>query len=317
MTFVKAVLAAAAVLGAGAGPAIAGPAVAVPAAAVIRPAEAKPVPFSTLTVYAVGPDDSYVEEWNGTANSWTTIGGPAKRVYAGSAGVFATNPTTGYIYRYNGTPGSWTQIGGPGGEFVEGGGHLYAIGPNEAYVAEYNGTPGSWSIIRNQKTGRLYAGDFGLFAMDDDGDFDLIHYNGTPGSWTNIDSGAVLYAGVTDNALYAVNSAQAVLRWTPATGWVPIGPPHPGDLIEDLTAGGAGVVVSDGSQPSEELYGNTPYQWTAISTSPELVTDAVGPKYIYGLDYSTGNQNVVVYSGTGTQWTTIGFAVSPPLAAAG
>lgn len=312
MFFVKAAVVAAAVLAAAAGPATAGTAAVVPAS--VRPG---PVNFSTLTVYAVGPTDNYVAEWTGTAGSWTFIGGAATHVYAGSAGVFATDPTSGDIWQYDGTPGQWTVIGGPGNEFAEGGGHLYGLGPNDAYIAEYDGTPGQWTIIQNQPTGDIYAGTYGLFAIAKDGVGDLIHYNGTPDSWTNIGSGDVSNVAVGTNAVYAVSiDCLSVSEWNSGTGWELIGPSHSGDCVDGLTAGGAGLVIDDEDAATSYLYGNAPYKWTAINVSPYLVPDAISPKYIYGVDFSGGTTTVEMYAGTGTQWTTIGGTVTPPLAAA-
>ena len=300
MYFVKAAAAAAAVLTAAIGPAS------------VRP----PVDFAALTVYAVGPSNNYVAEWSGTAGDWTFIGGAATEVYAGSAGVFATDPTTGDIWQYDGTPGEWTVIGGPGNEFAEGGGHLYGLGPDDAYIAEYDGTPGSWTIIRNQATGNIYAGTYGLFAIAKDGLGDLVHYNGTPNSWTNIGSGSVSNVAVGTDAVYAVSiNCLTVSEWNSGTGWEQIGTPHSGDCIDGLVAGGAGLVIDDQTAVTSDLYGGSPYKWTVINTSPYLVPDAISPDYIYGLDFANGTTTVDLYSGTGTTWDVIGGAAAPPLAA--
>jgi len=301
MSFVKAAVAAVAVLASATTP------------AAVRPPS---VNFAALTVYAVGPTDNYVAEWTGVGGNWTVIGGAANHVYAGSAGVFATDPTSGDIWQYDGTPGEWTVIGGPGNEFAEGGGHLYGLGPDDAYVAEYDGTPGSWTIIRNQSTGNIYAGTYGLFAIAKDGLGDLVHYNGTPNSWTNIGSGSVSNVAVGTSAVYAASiNCLTVSEWNSGTGWEEIGPLHSGDCIDGLVAGGDGLVIDDQTTATSDLYGGSPYKWTVINTSPYLLPDAISPTYIYGFSLVNGTTNVDLYSGSGTQWDVIGGAATPPLAA--
>lgn len=302
MISVKAAALAAAALSMAGGTTVAGSTATVSAPAAARPAA---IAFDITTVYALAPDDSYVAEYDGTPGDWTTIGGPARNVYAGGAGVFATNPTTGNIYQYNGTPGSWTQVGGPGAEFVEGGGHLYGIGPNANYVAEYNGTPGSWTIIESGPIGNIFAGLYGLFA-ETSTDSDVLKYNGTPGSWTNIGYGPVSNAAVGANGFYAANFAGLDFsQWTSGGGWVQIGPENINDITDPIIAGAPGLVIGDQEFTGYFKYNGAPFSWTEISTVGNSFPVAMSYNHLYGTTFSTPT-SATVYSGTGSVWTNIG-----------
>lgn len=261
------------------------------------------IPWTEQTVFALAPDRSYVAEWNGPGAGWTTIGGPASEIYAGSAGVFATNLSTGDIYEYNGTPGSWTEIGGPGAEFVEGGGHLYGIGPNNAYVAEWNGTAGGgWTIIGGPAH-QIAAGAAGLVEINADIDETLI-YDGTPGDWTQIGGGSLgVYSG---DAIYQ-DEPSGLEQWTGGSTWQTI--LDNGGVTEYYSvqvASSAGLFVEAAGADYE--YDGTPFSWTQIGAFPLLV-GAVSRTSVYGFDVGSTNtaaDDVEVYSGSGTTWTVIG-----------
>jgi hypothetical protein len=279
-------------------------------------AHSGPVGFQAVTVFAIGPNDSYVAEYDGTPGQWTVIGGPATRVYAGSAGVFAVSPGSGDIYQYDGTPGEWTVIGGPGSEFAEAGSHLYGLGPNGAYVAEYDGTPGEWTTIRSQGAYDIYGGADGLFATSHDSAQDALEYDGTPGDWTDLGFGPVLGMAVGTNSVYAESlNGQNVDQWVPGSGWVRIGPPVLGQSGDGILAGGGGLVMEIPSAGEVVEYNGTPGSWSVISTDPFLGAEAISTDYIYGIDFAGSTTAVDLYSGSGTQWTVIGGPASAPLAA--
>jgi hypothetical protein len=272
------------------------------------------------TVYALGPGGNYVTEWMGLSSGWTTIGGPAENLYAGSAGLFATDPTTGDISEYNGTPGSWTVIGGPGWKFVQSDGHLYGLGPGGKYVAEWNGTPNSWTIIGGA-AGDIYGGGYGLIATSPGTGYTghVWYYNGTPYSWTDIgDSGSDFAVGT--NAVYRESyDYLSISQWTGGTTWTPIGPAHAQGLAI-YTVGPEGLIVSDLSNNQEELkYNGTPGSWTDIGNfGVGAGAEAESLTSVYGLESENSSETifgVYLYSGSGTDWTFIGGPTSPIIAA--
>lgn len=287
-------------------------------------------PWPQDTVYALAPDDSYVAEWMGLSSGWTIIGGPAKEVYAGSAGVFEID-ASGNIWMYNGTPYSWTEIGGPGAEFAEGAGHLYGLGPNGAYVAEWNGTPNSWTTIGGPAK-NIYAGPDGLIATAPDGSTgDVWKYNGTPNDWTDIGGPGDDFA-VGDGAIYRIgppstggdDAVMVASVWTAGTTWTPIFTDGPGDGLDDLIAGYAGVYmrwISDTSAGGFLEYNGTPNSWTTIGDvdydSPYPDAESRTSLYAFVDDPVYANQvdSVDIYDGTPDDWTVIGGPADIPLAA--
>jgi hypothetical protein len=267
------------------------------------------------TVFALSPTDSYVAEWMGLSQGWTIIGGPAGRIYGGTAGLFAIDPTSGDISQYNGMPGSWTEIGGPGSEFVQGGGHLYGLGPNGDYVAEWNGTPNSWTIIGGPAHD-IYAGGDGLVATGLGYPADVYHYNGTPGSWSDIGEAGADFA-VGPSAVYRENyAANDIAQWTGGTTWTSIGPS--GDDAELDTAGYDGLYIYDGSKDQTLKYNGTPGSWTEIGDVNAPEPDAQSMNSVYGFKLgSAGASGVYQYSGSGTNWTLIGGPADILLAAEG
>ena len=283
-----------------------------------------PLPWAEQTVFALGPTDNYVAEWNGPGQGWTEIGGPASAVYAGSAGVFATNPSSGDIFEYNGTPGSWSQIGGPGEEFAEGGGHLYGSGRTAA----------TWpSGTARDRAGASSAGPWrrsspgpdGLVATAPGTAGDIWRYNGNS-EWTDI-GGPEEYSTLVDiavgvNGVYRVDpvnsSGQTVVaEWTGGTTWTPILTVGSGQTPSSLVAGYAGVYVDDVTSTSDWYleYSGTPNSWSQVSeldyygTGIYPLVESATSLYGVTLDPQQSDSvstNVEIYSGSGTSWTVIG-----------
>ncbi|WNI34386.1 DNA/RNA non-specific endonuclease [Streptomyces sp. ITFR-6] len=161
-----------------------------------------------------------IGEWHG--DTWTTIGGPAKNIYAGRAGLFATNPDTGDLYKYGGKPDRWTRIGGPGATFAVGGDHVYAINPDHTGVYEWTGKNTDWTKIGEAATD-LYAGGSGLFATNP-ASGNISKYNGAPGQWTEIGGRGSTFA-VSDTQLYGLSPDLATTyRWNgTSSDWTRIG----------------------------------------------------------------------------------------------
>ncbi|HET9172391.1 MAG TPA: hypothetical protein VFN97_23395 [Actinospica sp.] len=281
-----------------------------------------PVPWTEQTVFALGLQHDYVAEWMGSSAGWTVIGGPASKIYAGSAGVFATNPSSGDIFEYDGTPGDWTLIGGPGAQFAEGGGHLYGIGPNGDYVAEWNGTGQSWTVIGGAAA-HIYAGPDGLVATAPAGsNGDIWHYNGTPGNWTDIggpEGSDPEDIAVGAGAVYRIdppNAAGATLvdEWTGGTTWTTLMTASSSDRLSGLIAGDDGVYLCDYTPTVGEYlaYQGAPNLWSQISTFegdevgvlPEV--ESTTHLYAVDLDKDVIFFGVELYSGSGDTWTQIG-----------
>ncbi|MBR7827019.1 hypothetical protein KDK95_11945, partial [Actinospica sp. MGRD01-02] len=234
------------------------------------------------TVFALGPNDSYVAEWNGPGLGWTEIGGPANQLYVGSAGVFATDPSTGDISQYNGTPGSWTVIGGPGWTFAQSGGHLFGVGPYTNYIAEWNGASGGWTIIYSGSVGSvtdLEGGGEGLVATIGPSGPDTYMYNGTPGSWTQISGSDVAFdhqlMAVDDGGVYVLNAAGQVEQWAGyGESWTVLGSGY-----KSLFVGGTSGNVYAAATGSGNLqqYTGTPGSWTTVG----------GPGYMFAVSRST------------------------------
>ena len=297
------------------------------------------IPWTEQTVFALSPNDSYVAEWLGLSKGWIEIGGPAKKIYAGSAGVFELD-ASGNIWMYNGTPFSWTEIGGPGAEFAEGGGHLYGLAPDDSYVAEWNGPgQGGWTVIGGTAQD-IYAGPGGLVATAPgayDVSGDIWRYNGTPNSWTDIGGGAYTLwvdsasVAVGVNAVYRTDPPNAagvtvVDEWTGGTTWTPILTTGSGDDVLDLLAGYDGLYLYDVTATTDYFlkYNGTPNSWSPISegydqTSNGPIPSAESRTSLYGYAVNTatgvGASSVEIYSGSGTSWTVIGGPADVPLAA--
>jgi hypothetical protein len=98
-------------------------------------------------IFKAGPD-LIPYQWVGPGDNWQEIGGQVDLLFAGADGLYADQ--TGLnddIEQYSGTPNQWTTIGGPGFDFVTSSNTLYGLGPDGAYVAVWSGTPGVWTQI--------------------------------------------------------------------------------------------------------------------------------------------------------------------------
>jgi hypothetical protein len=261
------------------------------------------LPWWQQTVYALGPNDSYVAEWTGS--SWTEIGGPASHLYVGSAGVFATDPTSGNIAQYNASTNSWTVIGGPGMTFTQSGGHLYGLSPQLNYVAEWNGTPGSWTIVYSGDVTAIAGGGDGLVATLDFGN-DAYVYNGTPGSWTQISGPNLAYDGtfaVGDAGIYVLDDIGQVEQWTGSgQNWTLLG-----SLYNNLYVGGASNNVYATSELTGDIqvYDGSPNVWTTIGGPGAQF--AVSRTALYGL---APDSSYVARYLPSTGWNEIGGAAA-------
>lgn len=169
-------------------------------------------------LYRLTPDG--IGEWHG--DTWTTIGGPAKNIYAGRAGLFATNPHSGDLYKYNGKPGKWTRIGGPGAAFAVGYDHVYGIAPDHTAVYEWTRKGTDWTRIGGPAK-NIYAGGAGLFATNP-ATGNINQYNNTPDAWTEIGGPGATFT-VSDTQLYGLSpDLTTAYRWN-GTGsdWTRLG----------------------------------------------------------------------------------------------
>lgn len=184
-------------------------------------------------LYGIGPDLSYVAEWNGpTEGGWTIIGGPADGIAAGPAGmVMQTTENGGEALLYNGTPGSWTQIGGDSDDVVVGNA-IYRTDLDDNDVEQWTGGT-TWEQIYAGGAGAgvslVTAGPAGLFLMSHL-TFDL-EYNGTPFSWTPISGNNPYVAAVSRTMVYGLTrdssgNVTSVDLFSPSDNtWTAIGGP--------------------------------------------------------------------------------------------
>ena len=257
------------------------------------------------TVFALGPNDGYVAEWNGPGLGWTVIGGPANQLYVGSAGVFATDPSTGDIAQYNGTPGNWTVIGGAGWTFAQSGGHLFGVGPYTDYIAEWNGASGGWTTVYSGTVGSvtdLVGGGEGLVATIG-GNPDTYMYNGTPGSWTQISGSDIAFdhqlMAVSDGGVYVLNAAGAVEQWTGSgETWTVLGTGY-----RSLFVGGTGdnVYATAAGTGDLQQYAGAAGSWTTVGGPGYMF--AVSRNTLYGL---APDRSYVAEYAPGVGWTEIG-----------
>jgi hypothetical protein len=98
-------------------------------------------------IFKVGPDLTPYQ-WVGPGDSWQEIGGQVDELFAGADGLFADQTALNDdIEQYSGTPNQWTTLGGPGLDFVTSSNTLYGLGPDGSYVAVWSGTAGGWTQI--------------------------------------------------------------------------------------------------------------------------------------------------------------------------
>ncbi|SEU22004.1 hypothetical protein [Nonomuraea wenchangensis] len=121
-------------------------------------------------VFRLAADGGSVAAWDGEGTSWTTIGGPATRLYGGDPGLFATEPGTDFIYRYTGDPFTWQRIGTAGASFALTGDDLYGLTPDQARVNRWQPDDRTepwptWAYAAGGAA-ELWGGRAGLFSAD-------------------------------------------------------------------------------------------------------------------------------------------------------
>ena len=172
--------------------------------------------------------------------SWTEIGGPYRRIFAGNYGLFAIHPSTGDIYRYLGTGKNWALVGGPGQSFAVSNTAVYGLSPGGNGIFQYSGSGTSWFNIGGPAF-TITAGGHGLFAtMKPSGD--LFRYLGTPGNWEHLGKpspasthGSIRTVVVSNNAVFVETSFTGQLFMWEAFdggGWATIG----GGQVRSLAA---------------------------------------------------------------------------------
>ncbi|WP_157382691.1 hypothetical protein [Nonomuraea coxensis] len=121
-------------------------------------------------VFRLAADGGSVAAWDGDGMSWTTIGGPATRLYGGAPGLFATEPGTGFIHRYEGVPFTWRRIGTAGAAFALTGEDLYGLVPDRTRVNRWRPEDRTepwpiWAYAAGEAA-ELWGGGAGLFSTD-------------------------------------------------------------------------------------------------------------------------------------------------------
>jgi hypothetical protein len=250
-------------------------------------------PSGARTVAALTPQRTAVMRFNGSAGSWTQIGGPAQTLYGGG-GLAATTPSTGDIMRHLGS-GRWERAGGPGAAFAFGGSLLYGLTPGRTAVMAYNGSPDSWTQIGGPAKS-IHAGAAGLVATTP-ASGEVMRYGGAPGNWQQIGgpSGEIAVSG---GAIYAETPSQsAIMRYNGSPhSWTQIG--GPGSI---QYAGGYGLLAINPTTSSAMLYRQST-GWVHIGGPGKqfVVTDDT----VFALT-SDGNA-VMRYNGTPDSWTQVG-----------
>ncbi|MEU6786853.1 hypothetical protein ABZ912_47320 [Nonomuraea angiospora] len=185
-------------------------------------------------VFRLAADRRSVDVWNGHGTSWTSVGGPAARLYGGEPGLFATNPEDGWIFRYSGRPFDWQRIGTAGASFALTDRHLYGLTPERAMVnrwlSEEPSPPWPPWIYTAGPAAELYGGPAGLFSADPsrvrlrvlaDASTAVVSQ-----SWQDIGpTGAEVAVG--REAVYVLTEDRSrILRWSAGSGtWEYIGGP--------------------------------------------------------------------------------------------
>ncbi|MGW4966179.1 hypothetical protein ACWEPL_53945 [Nonomuraea sp. NPDC004186] len=196
--------------------------------------------ISGAHVFRLAADRQSVDVWNGQGTSWTSVGGPAARLYGGEPGLFATDPKDGRIFRYSG-PFDWEWIGTAGASFALTDRDLYGLTPERAIVnrwlSEETSPPWPPWIYAAGPAAELYGGPAGLFSTDPsrvrlrvlaDSSTAVVSQ-----SWQDIGpTGAEVAVG--REAVYVLTEDRSrILRWSAGSGtWQYIGGP-----AQTLTAG--------------------------------------------------------------------------------
>lgn len=245
------------------------------------------------TVYALTANNASVQEWNGS--SWTTIGGAASALYAGTAGVFAANPAGTAIFKYSGVANQWTQVGGAGAEFAVSGDSLYALTPNHGAVMRYNGSGTSWTQVGGAAQ-NIYAAASGVFATSP-GNKAIYKYS-TSGHWAQV-GGAGSQFATSGSKLFGLGpNGSYVAEWTGSgTSWTIIG-----GSAGKLYAGGLGLFATNAADTAIYSYTGDSNLWHQVGGGG--ADFAVSQTKLYGQSVAGGA--VYEYSGTPESWTNIG-----------
>jgi len=250
-------------------------------------------PSGARTIAALTPQRTAVMRFNGSAGSWTQIGGPAQTLYGGG-GLAATTPSAGDIMRHLGS-GRWERAGGPGAAFAFSGSRLYGLTPGRTAVMAYNGSPLSWTQIGGPAQA-IYGGGAGLLATTP-GAGNLMRYGDAPGNWQHIGGPGGTF-GVTNTHFYGETPTQsAIMRYNGAPhSWAQIG--GPGRI---QYAGGYGLLAINPTSSAAMLY-REGTGWVRIGGPGRqfVVTDDT----VFALT-SDGNA-VMRYNGTPDSWTQVG-----------
>jgi PKD repeat protein len=253
---------------------------------------AQPLPAADSTVFALGLNDSSVQEWGGVANGWVTIGGSASALYAGEAGVFAVTSDGSTISSWNQNSRAWTRAGGAGAQFVVSGDALYALTPDRSAVMRYNGA--TWSTVGGPAQA-IYPAAAGVFATSP-GNTAIYQYTGL--NWIKV-GGAGSQFVTSGNTLYGLGpNGSYVAKWKgTGTGWTIIG-----GAADKLYAAGLGMFATNPTDTAIYQYSGTPNTWSKIGGGG--YDFAVSETTLYGQSAAGGN--VYQYTGTPGQWTNIG-----------
>ncbi|MFD1536987.1 hypothetical protein [Nonomuraea guangzhouensis] len=192
-------------------------------------------------VFRLAADHQSVAVWNGHGTSWTTIGGPAVRLYGGEPGLFATSPEAGWIFRYAGRPFSWDRVGTAGASFALTDRHLYGLTPERALVNRWlSDDPSapwpSWTYAAGPAA-ELYGGPAGLFSTDPTGARLRVLTDSTTGLadqiWQDIGPAGAEVAVGREAVFVLTEDRSRILRWSADSGtWQHIGGP-----AQTVTAG--------------------------------------------------------------------------------
>lgn len=141
-----------------------------------------------------------VQRWSG-GEGWETIGGPARRLWAGGLGLFVEIPGSGELFRWDGAPDRWTAVSGPAAGFGVGDADLFRRSLGQGVVQRWL-EGGEWETIGDPASA-LWAGGSGLFAARPP-EGGIWRWEGDPGRWSRVcDASASLAVG--DDELYRLS----------------------------------------------------------------------------------------------------------------
>jgi hypothetical protein len=219
-------------------------------------------------VYGVKVPEGDIHLYNGTAFSWTKIGGPGKKFVTHGNTLYGHSLGGGGVFKYSGTPGQWTQVGGIAGEIYGGLSGLFATNPYTGDILAYNCNCGGtfrsgWTLIGGR--GKMFAVSAQhVYGLTPDGSA-IMQFDFTTMKWTKIGNAAAgIYAG--GRRLYATNPQSGNI-WEyneDIDQWAEVG--GPGLMFAvDAFKGELYGLSPDGSGVYK--YTGTPGQWTRIGNA--------------------------------------------------